>query len=188
MRYSKSRKVKVTFRDVLESIKTINKFLSFSLRLSRFFVALSQLGVDVSKINPYNFEDMIKMATSLRNQGVNVDFGDLEELKSEFEDIMDIDIEEMRKHVEVIRRYSGVLSNVLSTIKNVSKHMPKDTDEIKAITGLFGGLGMPQPGSSLNEDELSDLSEETETTLNEKDVEEFRKVINEFRKKHTSSK
>lgn len=171
--YSDRKKKTVTFRDVLNSMKSINLFISFSLKLSKFFDALSQIGVDVSKLNPYNFEDMVKMAASLRQRGIDVDFGDLDELMDEFNELMDMDIDEVVKHATILRKYSSVMKSVFDTVKRVSRTMPKDNSEIKAMMGMFGF------NQSVDRDE--DFSDVETTTLSEEDVREFKEIIRKYR-------
>jgi len=186
-----TRRSRITFRDVLESVRVVNKFLSFSQRLSKFFTALAQAGVDVSKINPYNFEDMIKMAASLRNQGVSIDFGDLDELYDEFNDILDMDIFEMKKHAEIIRRYSSMLGSILKSVKIASKSMPKDSSEINAMMGMFGFGGAQPPalspapvhaGNTSLTDETEFDEDDYESELTEEDISEFKSVIEQYRR------
>lgn len=173
---------KITFRELLESIKVVNKFLSFSTRLAKFFAALAQIGVDVNKLNPYNFDDLLKMAMSMRSRGINIDFGDLDELRQEFEDLMDMDINEIRLHAERIRRYGAVFTGVLRSIQSTSKSMPKDTSDMSSMMGMLGMAGQLIPGQAKTPADTFEEEEDETSNLSERDIEEFRKVIEEYKK------
>ncbi|RLE63673.1 MAG: hypothetical protein DRJ47_09105, partial [Thermoprotei archaeon] len=58
---------KVTIGDLLDAIDTINKFVNFGEKVAKVFSALSRAGVDINRIDPYDFNSILQLSMAMRS-------------------------------------------------------------------------------------------------------------------------
>jgi len=156
-----------TVGDVLNAIDRLRRFYEFYTEFSKIAVALAGSGIDITRINPNNFGDLIKMVTSLNKAGVLNDI-DIEALRDAYEDIMNMSINELRDLCHTLRQFALVSSNVMHTMGYISRTAKIDKDSLELVKSI---LGIKTPKS---EEEYE--AEETEE-LTEEEIEELRKML-----------
>jgi len=166
---------KVTIGDLLDAIDTINKFVNFGDRVAKVFSTLARAGVDVSRINPYDFNSILRLSVAMRNNP-ELEEIDVEALKEEFEEILDLDLDDVSRKLGVIRRFMSVYNQANRTMSTVSRTMGASLDQLNALASMFG-LKLPSATKSEKVEEV-----EVEE-MDEDEIEELRDVINRFKSK-----
>jgi len=164
---------KITIADLLDAVDKINKFVKFGERVGRIIGQLASCGIDISKINPYDINSLIAMAVRLRSQGYNVTDVDIEELREEFREILEMDLDEINKANRTIRRFISTYKSASSTLSVVNRTVGAGLEQMQALAQLFG-LKMPKEEVE-EEEEIEELEEE--------ELEELKEAIKAFRKK-----
>lgn len=167
----------VTFRDVIESLEKIHRFVSFGEKLGKAIFSLAKAGVDVNRLNPMDFQSILQLATSLRSKGYDLDDIDFEELKQEFEEILDMDLNEIRRSITIIQRYCSISRMATNVLKTASKSMPANPEAVSNVMAMFGLQPKTETTESTEEEEIE------ETELTEEDIKDFREVIDIYRKR-----
>jgi len=167
---------KVTIGDLLDAIDTINKFINFGEKVSKVFSALSRAGVDVSRINPYDFNSILRLSMAMRSNP-ELEEIDVESLKEEFEEILELDLDDVRKKLIVVKKFISVYSQANKTMSKVSKTVGANLDQLNALANMFG-LRLP----------TTSQSEETEETeieeISEDEIKELDEVIKKFKSRN----
>ena len=170
---------KVTIGDLLDAIDTINKFVNFGDRVAKVLSALSRAGVDVSRINPYDFGSLLQLSMAMRN---NPEFEeiDVELLKEEFKEILELDIDDVRRKLSVITRFITVYSQANRTMQRVSRTMGASLDQLNTLANLFG-LKLPTASQSkeAEEEEKVEIKE-----MNDEEIKELEDVIRKFKSRN----
>ncbi len=170
---SSSKNKEVTLRDFLEAVDKIKKFVDFGEKAGKLIFALSKAGVDINNINPYDFNSMLRLAMAYRGQvGIDEDI-DVEELRQEFEEILDISVTEIRQCISTINRFMSVYRSATHTLKTASKHVGVSKEQLAFLGELFN-LKLP---TRKEEEEEEEVIEE----FTEDEKEEIRKIIKKFR-------
>jgi len=164
---------KITIADLLDAVDKINKFVKFGERVGRIIGQLASCGIDISKINPYDINSLIAMAVRLRSQGYNVTDVDIEELREEFKEILEMDLDEINKANRTIRRFISTYKSASSTLSIVNRTVGAGLEQMQALAQLFG-LKMPK-------EEVEEVEEIEE--LEEEEIEELREAIRQFKNK-----
>jgi len=164
---------KITIADLLDAVDKINKFVKFGERVGRIIGQLASCGIDISKINPYDINSLIAMAVRLRSQGYNVTDVDIEELREESKEILEMDLDEINKANRTIRRFISTYKSASSTLSVVNRTVGAGLEQMQALAQLFG-LKMPKEEVE-EEEEIEELEEE--------ELEELKEAIKAFRKK-----
>jgi len=163
---------KTTIADLLDAVDKINKFVKFGERVGRIIGQLASAGIDVSRINPYDINSLISIAVRLRSQGYNVENLDVEELREEFREILEMDLDEINKANRTIRRFISTYKSASSTLSVVNRTVGAGLDQMQALAQLFGlkvGKG---------EEEIEEIEE-----LEDEEIEELREAIRQFKSK-----
>ena len=166
---------KVTIGDLLDAIDTINKFVNFGDRVAKVLSALSRAGVDVSRINPYDFGSLLQLSMAMRN---NPEFEeiDVELLKEEFKEILELDIDDVRRKLSVITRFITVYSQANRTMQRVSRTMGASLDQLNTLANLFG---LKLPTASQPEEEKIEIEE-----MSSEEIKELEDVIRKFKSRN----
>ena len=164
---------KTTIADLLDAVDKINKFVKFGERVGRIIGQLASCGIDISRINPYDINSLIAMAVRLRSQGYNVEDIDIEELREEFREILEMDLDEINKANRTIRRFISTYKSASSTLSIVNRTVGAGLEQMQALAQLFG-LKMPKE----EKEELEEIEE-----LEDEEIEELREAIKQFKKK-----
>jgi len=167
---------KVTISDLLDAIDTINKFINFGEKVSKVFSALSRAGVDVSRINPYDLNSILRLSVAMRSNPELKEI-DVESLKEEFEEILELDLDDVRRKLRIVKKFIGVYSQANKTMSRVSKTVGANLDQLNALANMFG-LKLP----------TASQSEETEETeieeMSEDEIKELDEVIKKFKSRN----
>jgi mannose/fructose/N-acetylgalactosamine-specific phosphotransferase system component IIB len=156
-----------TVGDVLNAIDRLRRFYEFYTEFSKVAVALAGSGIDITRINPNNFGDLIKMVTSMNKAGVLNDI-DIEALKDAYEDIMNMSINDLKDLCQTLRQFAMVSHNVMNTMNYISRTAKVDKDSLDLVKSLLG--------IKTRKDEESEEEYETED-LTEEEIEELRKML-----------
>jgi hypothetical protein len=156
-----------TVGDVLNAIDRLRRFYEFYTEFSKIAVALAGSGIDITRINPNNFGDLIKMVTSLNKAGVLNDI-DIEALRDAYDDIMNMSINELKDLCQTLRQFAMVSHNVMNTMSYISRTAKVDKDSLDLVKSLLG--------IKTHKDEESEEEYETED-LTEEEIEELRKML-----------
>jgi hypothetical protein len=156
-----------TVSDVLNAVDRLRRFYEFYTEFSKIAVALAGSGIDITRINPNNFGDLIKMVTSLNKAGVLNDI-DIEALRDTYEDIMNMSINELKDLCQTLRQFAMVSHNVINTMSYISRTAKVDKDSLELVKSLLG--------IKTHKDEESEEEYETED-LTEEEIEELRKML-----------
>ena len=167
---------KITIADLLDAVDKINKFVKFGERVGRIIGQLASCGIDISKINPYDINSLIAMAVRLRSQGYNVENLDVESLREEFREILELDLDEINKANRTIRRFISTYKSASSTLSIVNRTVGAGLDQMQALAQLFG-LKMPR------EEKVGELDEEEIEELEDEEIEELKEAIRQFKNK-----
>jgi len=167
---------KITIADLLDAVDKINKFVKFGERVGRIIGQLASCGIDISKINPYDINSLIAMAVRLRSQGYNVENLDVESLREEFREILEMDLDEINKANRTIRRFISTYKSASSTLSIVNRTVGAGLDQMQALAQLFG-LKMPR------EEKVGELDEEEIEELEDEEIEELKEAIRQFKNK-----
>jgi len=166
---------KTTIADLLDAVDKINKFVKFGERVGRIIGQLASCGIDVSRINPYDINSLISIAVRLRSQGYNVENLDVEELREEFREILEMDLDEINKANRTIRRFISTYKSASSTLSVVNRTVGAGLDQMQALAQLFGlKVG--------REEKVEEEVEEVEE-LEDEEIEELREAIRQFKNK-----
>lgn len=179
---SKNKKIKrtynVTLRDFLEAVEIVNKFINFGERAGRLLIALAKSGVDINSVNPYDFQSLFSLAMRMKSQGYDFNEEDLVLLKEEFEEILDLDINEVKKHIGVINKFASTYRTATSTLSRVSKNVGVDLDQMNMLASMLG-IKLPHQ----KEQEEVSIEETGEEELSEEEKREFEEVIKMYKEK-----
>jgi len=156
-----------TVGDVLNAIDRLRRFYEFYTEFSRIAVALAGSGIDITRINPNNFGDLIKMVTSMNKAGVLNDI-DIEALKDAYEDIMNMSINDLKDLCNTLRQFAMVSHNVMNTMSYISRTAKIDKDSLELVKSILG-IKTTKAEESEEEYEAEDLTEE--------EIEELRKML-----------
>jgi len=156
-----------TIGDVLNAIDRLRRFYEFYTEFSKIAVALAGSGIDITRINPNNIGDLIKMVTSLNKTGVLNDI-DVEALRDAYEDIMNMSINDLRDLCYTIRQFAMVSHSVMHTMNYVSRTAKVDKDSLELVKSILG-IKTPKVEESEEEYETEELTEE--------EIEELRKML-----------
>lgn len=167
-----------TFRDLIEAMRTINKFVQFGEKVGELMRTLYRAGVDIRRINPYDISSLIQLARST-DIGEEFDEEKLEELISEFEDIIDTPISEIENSLRIMSKYMQVMKSAERQLKRVTERMGMRMDEINALAEMFG---IKLPHRSKQTVEELDYEEDYVEGMTEEEVEELKKIIEDFKK------
>ena len=164
---------KTTIADLLDAVDKINKFVKFGERVGRIIGQLASAGIDVSRINPYVINSLISIAVRLRSQGYNVENLDVESLREEFREILEMDLDEINKANRTIRRFISTYKSASSTLSVVNRTVGAGLEQMQALAQLFG-LKMPKE-EKVEEEEIEELEDE--------EIEELKEAIRQFKNK-----
>ena len=167
---------KTTIADLLDAVDKINKFVKFGERVGRIIGQLASAGIDISRINPYDINSLISIAVRLRSQGYNVENLDVEELREEFREILEMDLDEINKANRTIRRFISTYKSASSTLSVVNRTVGVGLDQMQALAQLFG-LKVGK-GEKVGEEEIEEIEE-----LEDEEIEELREAIRQFKNK-----
>jgi hypothetical protein len=177
---------RITVRDFINSLETIHKFVTFGEKVGKAIGALARAGVDISKFNPLDFGSIIRMAGALRQQGYDLDDVDIECLKEEFEEILDMDISEIYNAINVVNRFSSALKRATQTIQYVSKQLPTDPSAMNNLFAMFG-LQPKIPNSSDINYKVEEEAMKEEKEIGEEELEELKDVVKWYKEKRKSN-
>jgi len=170
----------ITVRDFLEALERIHKFVTFGERVSNVIQALSRAGLDVGNVNPNDFGSLIRLAGSLKSQGYDIDESDIISLREEFEEILDMNIDEIYEATNVIRRFSSMFKRASSCIKDASRQLPTNPEAVNNLFALFGL--QPKIRTKAIEEVEKEIEEEEEVELDEELKSEFKEIAEKYRK------
>jgi len=156
-----------TVGDVLNAIDRLRRFYEFYTEFSKIAIALAGSGIDITRINPNNFGDLIKMVTSLNKAGVLNDI-DIEALRDAYDDIMNMSINDLKDLCNTVRQFAMVSHNVMNTMSYISRTAKVDKDSLELVKSLLG-IKTSKAEESEEEYEAEDLTEE--------EIEELRKML-----------
>jgi hypothetical protein len=156
-----------TVSDVLNAIDRLRRFYDFYTEFSKIAVALAGSGIDITRINPNNLGDLIKMVTGLNRTGALNDI-DIEALRDAYEDIMNMSINELRDLCYTVRQFALASHNVIQTMSYISKTAKIDKDSLELVRSILG-IKTPRAEGSEEEYETEELTEE--------EIEELRKML-----------
>jgi len=170
---------KVTIGDLLDAIDTINKFVNFGERVAKTLSALSRAGVDISRINPYDFGSLLQLSMAMKS---NPEFEeiDVELLKEEFKEILELDLNDVRNKLSVIQRFMNIYSQANRTMQRVNRTMGVSLDQLNTLANLFG-LKLPtaQQSRGTKEEEEIEIEEMTDD-----EIKELEDVIRKFKSRN----
>ena len=165
-----------TFRDLINALRTINKFVEFGERAGELIRGLYKAGVDLTRLNPYDLTSLIQLARA-SSETVGFSEEELEELLNDFEDLMDTPISEIENALRILQRYTMIMRRAENQLKTVTKTMGVRKEELEGLASLFG-IKLP----SMSKSEYYDYEEEEEEeSISEEELEELKKVIKKFR-------
>ena len=157
-----------TIGDVINAIEKLKRIASFGNEFIKLVSSMANCGVDLSKINPYNFNDLLRMALSLSKSDEITEI-DIEALRDAYEDIINIRMSEIRGMCIAIRRFLVSYSEVNSVLSSLFSRAKVGSDELEIIRGLFG--------ISARKEEKEEYEFEDVEQLTPEEVESLKKVI-----------
>ena len=128
----------ITIRDFLEALEKIHKFVTFGERVSNVIQALARAGIDVNSLNPMDFNSLIRFAGSLRSQGYDIDEMDIVTLREEFEEILDMDINEINEATNIVYKFSNTFKRATQYARIASRQLPTSPEAVNNLFALFG--------------------------------------------------
>jgi len=169
--------VMVTIAELLDAVYTINKFVRFGEKVSEVISALARSGIDISRVKPYDLNSILAMAVSMQNRPELKDI-DVDELREEFKEILEIDLHEVRKKISTINTFLSTYSQATGVVNRVSRTMGTSLDQLNMIASMFG-IKTPQRKPEKEEEE-----EEVEIQeMTEEELKELEEAINKFKSK-----
>lgn len=132
-----SKVMAVKVKDVLWAIDVITKITEFSEELGKIIRALNKNMIDVSNLDPSNFEDLLKIAMALNEEGI-IDV-DIDNLRQLHKDILELDTETITKAIAILQEYISVIDSLKTTIRDASSRMYVSKDELMFVKGLMSG-------------------------------------------------
>ena len=170
----------ITIRDFLEALEKIHKFVTFGERVSNVIQALARAGIDVSSLNPMDFNSLIRFAGSLRSKGYDIDEIDIVTLKEEFEEILDMNINEINEATNIVYKFSNTFRRATQCAKTASRQLPASPEAVNNLFALFGL--QPKIRTKATEKVEEEMEEEEKKELSDELVSEFKEIAEKYRK------
>ena len=167
---------KVTIGDLLDAIDTINKFVNFGEKVAKVFSALSRAGVDINRIDPYDFNSILQLSMAMRSNPELKEI-DIESLKEEFKEILELELDDVYEKLDVIRKFVSVYNQASRTVGMASEMVGASLDQLNALANTFG-LKLP---TTLQSEETEEMEVEE---MNEDEIKELNEVIKKFKSRN----
>lgn len=167
---------KYTFRDLMEALKFIQRVNRFNENVMTLIKSLNRVGIDINRLNPNNFMDIVRLSAQLRNEGFIEDI-DIEQIEKDFEDLMNYSIDDIRKYTNIIDRFLSYVTRSSRVIERYNKILGSSTKELGMLANMFG-LSLPT-GRETTEDIIVTDTEE----LTEEEKKKLREIIKQFKSK-----
>jgi hypothetical protein len=123
--------------DVVDAIHKIKRFSDFTREFSKIAVALAGAGVDISKINPNNMSDLFRLVQGM-GRVKNIREEDIEHLKREYEDVMNLSLSDLRNMCSMIRQFISISMTIDSTVSYMSRTAKAGKEELDMMKTLLG--------------------------------------------------
>lgn len=167
---------KYTFRDLMEALKFIQRVNRFNENVMTLIKSLNRVGIDINRLNPNNFMDIVRLSAQLRNEGFIEDI-DIEQIEKDFEDLMNYSIDDIQKYTNIIDRFLSYVTRSSRVIERYNKILGSSTKELGMLANMFG-LSLPT-GRETTEDIIVTDTEE----LTEEEKKKLREIIKQFKSK-----
>lgn len=167
---------KYTFRDLMEALKFIQRVNRFNENVMTLIKSLNRVGIDINRLNPNNFMDIVRLSAQLRNEGFIEDI-DIEQIEKDFEDLMNYSIDDIQKYTNIIDRFLSHVTRSSRVIERYNKILGSSTKELGMLANMFG-LSLPT-GRETTEDIIVTDTEE----LTEEEKKKLREIIKQFKSK-----
>ena len=167
---------KYTFRDLMEALKFIQRVNRFSENVITLIKSLNRVGIDVNRLNPNNFSDILKLSMQLRNEGFIEDV-DIEQIEKDFEDLMNHSIDDIQKYTNIIDRFLSYVTRSSRVIERYNRLLGSSTKELGMLANMFG-LPLPTSKETTEDITITDTEE-----LTEEEKKKLRKIIEQFKSK-----
>jgi len=163
-----------TFRDLIEALKFIQRVNRFSENVITLIKSLNRVGIDVNRLNPNNFSDILKLSMQLRNEGFIEDV-DIEQIEKDFEDLMNHSIDDVRKYTNIIDRFLSHVTRSSRIMDRYNKLLGSSTKELGLLANMFG-LSLPTDKEVTEDITVTDTEE-----LTEEEKKKLREIIKQFK-------
>ena len=167
---------KYTFKDLIEALKFIQRVNRFNENVMTLIKSLNRVGIDINRLNPNNFMDIVRLSAQLRSEGFIEDI-DLEQIEKDFEDLMSHSIDDIRKYTSVIDRFLSYVTRSSRVIERYNRLLGSSTKELGMLANMFG-LPLPTSKETTEDITITDTEE-----LTEEEKKKLRKIIEQFKSK-----
>jgi len=160
----------------MEALKFIQRVNRFNENVMTLIKSLNRVGIDINRLNPNNFMDIVRLSAQLRNEGFIEDI-DIEQIEKDFEDLMNYSIDDIQKYTNIIDRFLSHVTRSSRVIERYNKILGSSTKELGMLANMFG-LSLPT-GRETTEDIIVTDTEE----LTEEEKKKLREIIKQFKSK-----
>jgi len=165
---------KYTFKDLIDALKFIQRVNRFNENVMTLIRSLNRVGIDVNRLNPNNFSDILKLSMQLRSEGFIEDI-DLEQIEKDFEDLMNHSIDDIQKYTNIIDRFLSYVTRSSRVIERYNKLLGSSTKELGMLANMFG-LSLPTSKEVTEDITITDTEE-----LTEEEKKKLREIIKQFK-------
>jgi len=167
---------KYTFRDLMEALKFIQRVNRFSENVMTLIRSLNRVGIDVNRLDPSNFGDILRLSMQLRSEGFIEDI-DIEQIEKDFEDLMNHSIEDIQKYTNIIDRFLSYVTRSSRVIERYNRILGGSAKELGMLANMFG-LKLPTGKDTTDDITITDTEE-----LTEEEKKKLREIIEQFKSK-----
>lgn len=127
----------IKIKDVVWALNILSKVVQFSEDVGKLVRALNKQMIDIRSLNPSNFEDILKIAMNLYEEGeIDLDV-DLENLKELYDEIMEWDINTINRAISIFNTYVSTIDQLKNTIKSASQRLYVTKEEIQFVRNML---------------------------------------------------
>ena len=164
----------------MEALKFFQRLSKFNESISELLKSLGRIGIDVNRINPNSFGDILKLSAQLRSEGFIEDI-DIEAIEKDFEDLMNYTIEDIVRYSSIVNAFLCNMTRSMRTIERYNRKIGGSVKDLSALASMFG-LSLPVGGQSARQPKEDIVFTDTEE-LTEEEKAKLRKIIQEFKSK-----
>jgi len=157
--------------DIITSIEKLKRIAEFGSEFEKLVSSLANTGIDISKVNPSNLNDLIKMAVIMGKSDEITEI-DIEALKNTYEDIINMRMSEIRNMCITIRKFIISYREVISVLYTISSKAKAGREELELIKSMFG---LTTKTSSKAKEEYDDIEQIEQLTKEE--IEDLKSLI-----------
>ena len=160
-----------TIGDIINSIEKLKRIAEFGSEFEKLVSSLANAGVDISKVNPNNFNDLIKMAVIMGKSGEITEI-DIEALRDAYEDIINMRMSEIRNMCMAIRKFTVSYREVSSVLYSISSRAKAGREELELIKSMFGLTTKTSPKAKEEHDVIEQIEQ-----LTKEEIENLKSLI-----------